>query len=362
MLRELRDEGQPAALLEYVITEDKTYIIVTTPEVTFARPVVVKAKELNHKIAELSAALHDPTGDPRPASQALYALLVAPVAEHLKHSGAKTLMLSLDGALRYIPFATLHDGEHYLVERYALSLYTLAGQRKITERPDKQWHLSGFGLTQKVEGFDQLRGVKSELDSINNRIPGKVYLDKQFNETQFKRSLLTKPKVVHIASHFVFRPGTKDNSFLLLGDGQHLSLDALGSFKFDGVDLLALSACQTGVGGGKDANGQEVESFGVLAQKQQAKGVLASLWPVADTSTAKLMQRFYQLKQEQHLTKAEALRQAQLELMRARGDNPTATRSAVFDKPAARSQAGNPAADYSHPYYWAPFILMGNWL
>ena len=101
------------------------------------------------------------------------------------------------------------------------------------------------------------------------------------------------------------------------------------------MDLLTLSACDTGLGGGRDERGREIEGFGVIAQQQGAKAVLATLWPVADQSTAVLMADMYRRRQTQNLTKIEALRQAQI---------------------ALQSQP-----KYAHPYYWAPFILMGNW-
>jgi CHAT domain-containing protein len=101
------------------------------------------------------------------------------------------------------------------------------------------------------------------------------------------------------------------------------------------VDLLTLSACDTGLGGGRDAQGREIEGLGVIAQQQGAKAVLATLWPVADQSTATLMADMYKQRQDKSLTKIEALRQAQISLL---------------------SQP-----KYSHPFYWAPFILMGNW-
>jgi CHAT domain-containing protein len=137
--------------------------------------------------------------------------------------------------------------------------------------------------------------------------------------------------LIHIASHFSFRPGDSLKSFLLLGDGKPLTIEKLRAIPnlFSGVDLLALSACETGVGE-KDAEGREVEGFGVLAQRKGAKAVLATLWPVADESTAKLMREFYRLRETQKgMNKAEALRQAQLTLLTGKGA--------------------------------APFVLIGNW-
>jgi CHAT domain-containing protein len=168
-------------------------------------------------------------------------------------------------------------------------------------------------------------------------MPGEVYLDDGFTAQRLRSISQRQFPVMHLASHFRFSPGTEVNSFLLLGDGQRLTLGDIRTqnYRFDNVDLLTLSACDTGLGGGRDAQGKEIEGFGVIAQQQGAKAVLATLWPVADQSTAILMADMYRRRQEMQVSKIEALRQAQL---------------------ALQAQP-----KYAHPYYWAPFILMGNW-
>jgi CHAT domain-containing protein len=137
---------------------------------------------------------------------------------------------------------------------------------------------------------------------------------------------------------------------------------------FSGVDLLTLSACNTATGGA--ANGKEVEGFGVLAQRQGAKAVVASLWPVADRSTKLLMQEFYHAREAQKgMAKVEALREAQLKLLRGEisvDGAPTTSRQIVQEaaKPGAAGWPAfktDPKAPFAHPYYWAPFILIGNW-
>ena len=125
-----------------------------------------------------------------------------------------------------------------------------------------------------------------------------------------------------------------------------------------GVQLLTLSACNTGVG-----DGTEVEGFGTLAQRQGAKAVVASLWPVMDESTSRLMQEFYRIRESSPgMTKLEALRKAQLELLRggAKGSTSDAVRGVAVHPTKAFHV--DPNAPYAHPYYWAPFFLMGNWL
>ena len=132
-------------------------------------------------------------------------------------------------------------------------------------------------------------------------------------------------------------------------------------YEFINLDLLTLSACETAVGGGKDANGREVEGFGAMAQNQGAKGVIATLWPVADESTGQFMQLFYGFRQKAPgMTKAEAMQKAQAAFIEGKVGPALAEVSRGLVRAGA---ASTPAATSSdHPYFWAPFILMGNWL
>jgi len=191
---------------------------------------------------------------------------------------------------------------------------------------------------------------------------GNIYLDAAFTKQQVQNSLNLETPVIHIASHFVFAPGNESASFLLLGDGTRLSLDELRySFDFSHVELLTLSACETAMGGGKNSLGQEIEGFGALAQIEGAKAVIATLWSVSDDSTAQFMKKFYELKESNaDVTKAEAIRLSQLSLLdmhlASPFDQQGGERGGVLQEKASGMK------EYNHPYYWAPFILMGNWL
>jgi len=338
----LKGLGDDAVLLQYYVTDDRVGMLLTTPGVQLARTSQVSAKDLNRQIGEFRRLLRDPKSNAQPAAQALYQLLVAPVAQDLAQAGAKTVMLSLDGALRYVPFAALHDGQQYLAQKWNLPMYTSVTKDKLRDAVAQEWQAAALGLTQAVGKFDALPAVRAEMRSIvkdgrTGVLPGEVHLDKAFSAARLKDVSQRPFQLLHVASHFRFSPGTEVNSFLLLGDGQQLTLGDIRTqnFRFDQVDLLTLSACDTGLGGGRDAQGREIEGFGVIAQQQGAKAVLATLWPVADQSTALLMADLYKQRQSQRLTKIEALRQAQLGLL------------------------AQPR--YAHPFYWAPFILMGNW-
>jgi CHAT domain-containing protein len=231
-------------------------------------------------------------------------------------------------------------------------------------------------VTQAHPGFAPLDGARTELEAIvksgaasRGILDGEVYLDGAFTQERLRRSL--NNPVLHVASHFKFNPNEAD-SFLLLGDGIHLTLKEVreSAFDFQDVDLLTLSACETAVGGA--GQGREVEGLAVTAQRKGAKGVLATLWPVADASTAALMQRVYALRESNRLTKAEALRQAQIELLEGKVKVDNAPRpidrqmrapptgrwgQTIPSLPCTWRDAQRP---YAHPYYWAPFILMGN--
>ena len=371
--------GHGAALLSYIVTDTRVRIILTTPKVLLARQAEIPAKELNRKIAEFRRVLQNPERDPRPLAQEMYRLLITPVVDDLKKANAQTLMLSLDGSLRYLPMGALHDGEVYLAERYPLAMYTEVAKDKLREKPGAKWKAAGFGITRRIGEFAPLPSVQQELDGIiytgspkatGGVLPGDIYLDEAFTQTRLHDVLDLAYPVMHIASHFVFIPGTEAQSFLLLGDGKQLSLAELrtGGWKFDAVDMMTLSACETALGGGSDEKGREIEGFGALVQRQGAKGVLATLWPVADQSTAIFMQTLYRLRQEKGLTKAAALREAQQALISgkhalpATSGNPSVSGSAGAGTADAPAYTPDPARPYAHPFYWAPFILMGNWL
>ena len=366
-----------AVLLSYIVTEKRVHILLNTPQALLVREAKITAKELNRKIAAFRRVLQNPARDPRPQAQALYQLLIAPVANDLKQANAKTLMLSLDGSLRYLPMGALHDGKAYLAERYPLAMYTEAAKDNLRTRPELQWKAAGLGITRKIGEFSPLPSVRQELEGIivgswktGGALPGDIYLDEAFTQKRLHDVLDRAYPVLHIASHFVFIPGTEAQSFLLLGDGKQLSLAELrtGGWEFGSVDMMTLSACETALGGGHDENGREIEGFGALVQRQGAKGVLATLWPVADQSTAILMQSLYRLRQQKGLTKADALREAQLTLIAGKHSLQNVSRKAPIVSSAGTGSTDAPvytidlAHPYAHPYYWAPFILMGNWL
>lgn len=197
--------------------------------------------------------------------------------------------------------------------------------------------------------------------------------DDEFTLQSFQNNL-GKTAIVHIASHFSLNAGNETDSYLLLGGGENrrFSLDALKKTRLDNIELLTLSACNTAMTSGANSSGVEIEGFGALAQKQGAKTVLATLWAVADDSTGKLMTRFYgNLETEAKLGKAEALRKAQIALLKGKiaADKAKSTkdRSGIFKANGESDNKQSPfktsnEAPFAHPYFWSPFVLIGNWL
>ena len=365
-----RDPG--AALLQYLVTDRRVSMVLAKGDTLIARSVDVSEKELFSKAQALREALQRPNQDPTPAARVMYDLLIAPIAADLEALAPETLVFSLDGVLRYLPMAALYDGNRYLVERYRVVGINEAVDATVEDKGRQVWRLAGLGLTRGIGTFSALPAVREELDGVlggaRPLLPGEVWFDQAFDANRVKLTLGGGFQVVHIASHFMFRPGNESNSFLLLGDGDQLTLQRVrtAGYSFKGVDLVALSACDTAVGGGRDANGREVEGFATLVQRQGAASVLATLWAVADRSTALLMRAFYQARAGDAAGtkgKADALRSAQLALLRGevRGESSGANRG--IDRPAGQG-AGfvrDPRRPFAHPYYWAPFVMMGDW-
>jgi len=373
----LRGLGHQAVLVQYVVLENKLDILLTTPLISIAREVPIKRAALNQMISDYRDILQTPGADPLPDAHALYKLLIGPIAGDLRQAGAHTLMLSLDDALRYLPFAALHDGHDYLLDRYAFAMTTAQTLDKLAMAPTgaapAKWSVWGLGVTaghkseQPPEVFPALPMVGAELEAIagpHGVLSGQLFLDLQFDERSLRDGLDQAYPIIHIASHFKFDPSSSDSSYLLLGDGTLLSLSQIRNLNFSDVDLLTLSACETAVGGSREgAHGAEVESLGGIAEEGGAHSVLATLWSVNDSSTALLMHAFYQA-HSQGLDKSDALRRSQLALLHGGvqlAQLPDDVRSAIrLAAPPANSRA-DPKIPFAHPYYWAPFVLMGNW-
>jgi CHAT domain-containing protein len=380
LMETLRRLGPGTVALYTLVSDEKYRVILVTADVRKSYEYTIKAEDLNRKVLALREVLQTPSRDPRPLAREMYNVLIGPdLARDLAQAKAQTLMWSLDGVLRYLPMAALYDGQRYFVESYRNVVFTPASHSRLNNPVTAKWRGLGLGVSKAQEGFVGLTGVPEELRGIiqdetartpsTGVLPGKVILDGAFTEIAMEAELRKAYSVVHIASHFRFQPGNETQSFLLLGDGSHLTLADLKNLGqlFSGVDLLTLSACNTAVGD-RLGDGKEVESFGVIAQKKGAGAVMASLWPVMDESTQLFMREFYSLHgAKPNTTKADAIREAQLAMLHGqiRGSAPKSLATNISR--GAGDLAGqprfetDPTAPFAHPYFWAPFILIGNW-
>jgi len=371
------------ALRTVVSKEEYSVIVVTGSAPPVARSYAVSEQELNHKIAAFQQVLRDPRQDPRPLAQELYKIVVGPVQADLDQAHAQTIVWSLDGALRYIPMSALFDGRQYLVEKYNSVVVTPASVLYLRDQPAMQHpDVLAMGISRKFEeDLNPLPTVVSELKDIvsdprvsgaDGVLPGSILLDGQFTEKAMEDRLNAQPNVVHIARHFVLQPGNDEQSYLLLAGkdqasaGYHLTVAEFRdnqNLDLQGTDLLTLSACETGMGSIKTGDGEEVDGLGEVAQKdKRARAVISSLWEVNDDSTGALMADFYKrwAGGRGKVMKVEALRLAQLDLLEGRVAPKSGTSRrgfAVGGEPAAHPGS----AGYAHPYYWAPFVLTGNW-
>jgi CHAT domain-containing protein/tetratricopeptide (TPR) repeat protein len=376
---------QPFVAIYFLKTPDKLSMILTNQDVSIAHETKISTQDLNAKIYNFRNKLIYRQPDYLNDAKELYDLIFAPIASSLDQFNVRNIMVSLDGALRYIPLAALHDGEKFVAEQYAISIYTPAAKDNILNEPKSKWQAAAMGVTKAIKGHSALPAVKNELDLIIKEddpndptgiLPGDVFIDNDFTLEIIEEYLGNEEiSVMHIASHFDLVSGDIDASALLLGDGQLLSLKMLiddydNVFDFWNLDLLTLSACETAVSSEMHANGIEVESFATMVQKKGAKSVIATLWQVADDSTGIYMENFYKIYQNKDLTKIEALQQVQQMFIHeeithtetylaSRGSN------LVQQTSGTNQQSSRPEKKvevYKHPFYWAPFILIGNWL
>ncbi|HVJ52651.1 MAG TPA: tetratricopeptide repeat protein [Aliidongia sp.] len=318
------------ALAQYLVTDQAVSIILATAAGRIGLTIELDRAILNRLVHEFRVALQRRTEDAELIAGSLYRHLVAPLEAHL--GGISRLLVMLDGVLRYVPMAALHDGERYLVERFELATLTPAGRSGAAPQQEA-WRVAGLGLARAVPGHAPLAAVSAELHAIirteasrDGLYPGTLMLDEDFTEASLLAALGSYP-VTHIASHFVLDPADGLASYLLLGTGERLTLEKLRRQELAiAGELVALSACETAIG-----TGGEVEGLAALIQSRGARSVLATLWPVNDAGTAAIMGDFYATCRA-GATKAAALRAAQAKQLGTR-----------------------------HPFYWAPFILLGDW-
>lgn len=390
-LLELGKRNQRVLGIRLLLGDAHAYAIVVRAQGRKKFELKATPAELRSKALEARKDLRTSNSNPKPELAELYAIVVAPLEEELMalekipdtQGRVPTLLWSLDGVMRYLPMAALYDGHHYMLERFRNVLFSPQSYGHMAASSDangSELSVLAMGLSKSYHGLPALPGVLPELDAIvhdpdvaesHGPLEGKLLTDDHFTLEALKTELGAGDgfPVVHIASHFVAETGVGQEPYLVLGgeengapNGYALTLSKLNdsTITFLGTRLLTLSACST-ARGDATKDGMEMDSLGMVAQQKHAEAVLATLWDVNDASTSRLMSDFYARWVKSPVEgKAEALRQAQLALLK--GSSNTSADSGkdrgfqAEDVPAAPAHA----AGYSHPYYWAPFVLIGN--
>lgn len=311
-------------------------------------PSKCKSFDLSRKILKFRKLVKDPFSEPDeylPLARELYDIIIRPMEKELVANNAKSIIWLLNGALRILPLAALHDGEQFMLEKFGNVCITAISSKKSAK--SSSWTGLGMGVTRQHDDLDPLLMARDELEGIismdgpSGVIPGKILLDEEFTKDSMKVCLKEGYKVAHFATHFVLSPANETMSYLLLGDGSKIRMDELRKFPrmFEGVDLVAFSACNTGLPS-ISFSGREVDGVGYLGELQGSNAVLATLWPVNDSSSSMLMREFYRVRQKGS-PKSKALQKSQQALLHG----------------VITSEDGH---DFSHPYFWAPYVLIGN--
>ncbi len=350
------------AVLYPIILADRLELLVETRAGISRRAAPVSGAALREKALGFADSLREAKLDYLVRGRELYDLLLRPIQDVLEREAVATIVIVPDGALRLVPVAALHDGERFAIEKFALVVapgLTITGTSGGAKREGKLLlaglsepgpsvdklpqevvdefmaepanTLRGLGLRAKLA----LPGVKEEIASLKHKARSQVLLDQEFTVDRFRRELTSGDyRAVHIASHAVFNSKAQANFILAYDDlltvddlQRLLRAEPLGAAP---LDMLTLSACETAEGDDRAPLG-----FAGAVLKARARSALGSLWPVSDEATKALMVSFYDALSRSGAGKGEALRQAQRELIRS---------------PALR-----------HPFFWAPFVLVGDW-
>jgi CHAT domain-containing protein/Flp pilus assembly protein TadD len=334
------DQVDPTATVIYpIILPDRLAVIISQSGQPLHYYVTPKTQgEIERVLDKLLAGLN-PVSDSQERdrfSQQLYEWLIRPAEKDQILKNTKTLVFVLDGKLRNIPMGGLYDGEKYLIEKYAIALSP--GLQLMTTQSISSHRINAIvgGISQPRAGFSALPAVESEVKEIAKAVSSDMLLNQQFTSQALAENVkFSSASVVHLATHGQFSSRLED-TFLLTWDGKvnvkELSelLQNRGSDPSKAIELLVLSACDTATG-----DDRAVLGLAGLAVKSGARSTIATLWPVKDKAAATLMTNFYEQLRKPNITKAEALRQAQINLIRQ--------------------------TDFHDPFFWSGFVLVGNW-
>ncbi len=349
------DNFDPNAAIIYTISlPERLEVIVSLPNGRLLHHSnFVTRWQVEQTLEQLQEYLKQPDRlqDVEQLSQIVYSWLIAPFAQDLEinsdrqQSQIKTLVFVLDALLKNIPMSALYDGKQYLLQRYAIAV--TPGLRLLkaeAKNPSQRLEALITGISQAIQidkkKFTPLEKVEAEVKTIQALIPGETLLNSNLTKNNLEQQLNLKPfSLVHIATHGQFS-SDPDKTFILLWN-ELLNVKAFNNIFLSGsnsgkelIDLLVLSACETALGDKRAGLG-----LAGIAVRSGTRSTLATLWDVNDESTSQVMIEFYRvLSENPALHKAEALRQAQLKLWQNRD------------------------RDWQVPFFWASYVLVGEWI
>ncbi|MEL6459847.1 MAG: CHAT domain-containing protein [Cyanobacteria bacterium J06621_15] len=336
------DKGNLKTAIVYpIILPDRLEVILKLPQSPLINySTAISKNQIEATIKKLRNDIEERKigNDNKAEFNKLYTLLLQPAEKYLDNIQIDNLVFVLDGSLRNIPPAALYDGEQYLIEKYSITVSP--GLQLYDLKPLQKTRLNVLtaGLSEERSNFSKLDYVEQELQRIKSHIPDtKILLNQEFTSNAVEKQVNKKSySIVHLATHGQFSSNS-DETFLLAYD-QKIKVKELNQWLRnreesldEPIELLVLSACETAAGDSAAALG-----LAGVAIQAGARSTVASLWALNDASTAELMDNFYQELTKHNITKAQALRNAQLALLKQE--------------------------EYNIPFYWAPYVLIGNWL
>jgi CHAT domain-containing protein len=348
-LQAVQQISPKTAIIYPIVLNDRLVIILSSPEKSLkVYTTNVSANQVNAVVRNLRQNLSTPLRElgVKKDSQKLYEWMLKPLKSDLEKNSLETLVFILDSSLQNLPMAVLYDGKNYLIEKYAIavvpSLQLLnphpAPRDKITALLAGASNAPSF----RRENLNPLPNVQEEIAGIGQQVKQEnSLLEENFSQINLQQQINDNPfSIVHIASHGKFSSNPEQtyildwNKRIGIEDLENL-LQVHQAQNLQPIELLILSACETASGDRRAALG-----LAGISIRSGAESTLATLWQVNDKSTAQLMIEFYRNLQNPKYSKAEALRQAQLKFLRE----------------------GGTETDFNRAYYWAPFVMVGNWL
>ncbi|NET01010.1 MAG: CHAT domain-containing protein [Sphaerospermopsis sp. SIO1G1] len=335
------DQVDPHAALIYpIILSDRLEVIISlTNQPLHHYSTPIPQAELEKLLQQMRSSLRPNLSNRTRLriAQKTYNVLIKPTETYLAANNIKTLVFVLDGTMKNIPMAALYDGEKYLIEKYSLA--QTPGLQLLSPQPlqNQKLNILVAGISEARQGFTPLPGVEVEVEGIQSEISTQVLFNEEFTTADIENVIRETPfPIIHFATHGQFSSDA-EKTFILTWDNR-INVKELGELlelrdqdANNPIELLVLSACQT-------AQGDRRAPLGIagVAVRSGARSTLATLWSVDDQSAAEFMVEFYRQLAKSKITKAEAIRLAQLKLLQQ--------------------------PKYRNPFYWAPFVLLGNWL